>query len=311
MLSVVIPVYNENRNLYYLHEDLTKHLQQIKKSYEIIFVDDGSIDDTEEIITALSANDTSHVKAIFLQTNYGKASALHAGFEMAKGDIIITMDGDMQDDPREIPRMIAKIEEGYDLVSGWKRSRKDSFIKNKTSLLFNFITNRFSKVKLHDYNCGFKAYRKRLAKRLQLYGELHRFIPLLAASGGYKVVEIPVHHRKRKLGKSKYGPLRFIHGFLDLWTIIFITRFTTRPMHLFGYLGLAVFGLGFSGGLYLTWVKFVDQQAIGDRPLLLLAIMLMVVGVQVGFIGILGEHLTLLVNRQHPQYHIRETISNI
>lgn len=308
MISFVIPVFNEADNLVPLYKELVQMMKKMKKNYEIIFVNDGSRDTTQQVIESLYKKDTSHVKGIQFRNNFGKAAALRAGFDMATYEIIITMDGDLQDDPKEIPNFLEKMNEGYDLVSGWKQHRLDSFIKNSTSKIFNVVTNTISRVNLHDYNSGFKAYRSDLAKELNLYGELHRYIPVIAASDGYRVTEIPIHHRKRHSGVSKYGPIRFIHGFLDLLTVLFITRFRVRPLHLFGYLGLTFLGLGFLIGLYLTGVKIFQHQSIGDRPLLLLSVMFMIMGVQIAVTGLVGEQLTSAIHKNDPGYLIKKTV---
>lgn len=308
MISVVVPVFNEEESVLPLYKEITGIFKRMQKDFEIIFVNDGSRDNTQKRIEAIYTRDTKRVRIIQFRNNFGKAAALHAGFQLAQGDVIFTLDADLQDDPNEIPKFLEKLEKGFDLVSGWKQNRKDSFIKNNTSKLFNAATNLISKAKLHDFNCGFKAYRAEVAKGVNLYGELHRYIPVIAAAQGYLVTEIPVNHRKREFGKSKYGPLRFIHGFLDLATILFITRFRSRPLHLFGYLGIIFFTLGFIIGLYLTWTKFIGHQPIGERPLLLFAVMLMIMGVQVAVTGLVGEQITSLIHRNEPMYKIKSIL---
>lgn len=290
-LSIVIPVFNEADNIGPLYNEIVEVAKKIKLEFEVIIVNDGSTDRTQRVIENIYQENKHTVKGIQLLTQSGKAAALHAGFQEATGDIIFTMDGDLQDDPHEIPRFIDKLNEGYDLVSGWKKRRKDSFIKNNTSKIFNTATNMISRVKLHDFNCGFKAYKAEVVKNLSLYGELHRYIPVLIAAKGYRVAEIPVHHRERLTGKSKYGISRFIHGFLDLVTVIFITRFHSRPLHLFGYVGISFFIIGFIIGLYLTSVKLFGHQSIGERPLLLFSVMLMIMGVQIVLLELLENKL--------------------
>lgn len=309
-ISIVIPVYNEGNNIEPLYKEIISVMRNIDSIFEVIFVNDGSIDNTHTVIESLFNKDPKHVLGIQLLTQSGKAAALHAGFQKASGNIIFTLDGDLQDDPREIPHFLIKIAEGYDLVSGWKKSRKDSFIKNNTSKIFNAVTNLISRVKLHDFNCGFKAYKAEVAKNLSLYGELHRYIPVIVASRGYRVTEIPVNHRQRLSGKSKYGISRFVHGFLDLVTVIFITRFHSRPLHLFGYVGIGFFTMGFIIGLYLTAIKFIGHQAIGERPLLLFSVMLMIMGVQIGVTGIVGEQIAGLVYKNDRNYIINKVIKN-
>ena len=232
MISLIIPVLDEGENIRPLYNEVVSVLEKSGQDFEIIFVNDGSRDQTQNIIEELFRKDPQHVRCILFRNNFGKAAALHAGFQQARGEIIVTLDGDLQADPHELPKLLAKLEEGYDLVSGWKNHRQDSFIKNNTSKIFNAATNIISRVKLHDYNCGFKVYRAEVAKGLNLYGELHRYIPVLVAAQGYEVGEVLIEHRKRTNGHSKYNGLRFIHGFLDLFTVLFITRFRARPLHL-------------------------------------------------------------------------------
>ncbi len=311
MISLVIPVFNEAENIEPLYDETVSVLETIEENYEIIFVNDGSLDGTQDKINSLFKQDFKHIRGIQLLSQTGKAAALHAGFQLAKGEIIFTMDGDLQDDPHEIPNFLKKLNEGYDLVSGWKQNRKDSFVKNKTSKVFNAVTNIISRVKLHDFNCGFKAYRAEAVKDLNLYGELHRYIPVLVAARGYKVTEIPVHHRKRRNGKSKYGLLRFIHGALDIVTVMFITKFHSRPLHLFGYVGASFFTLGFLFGLYLTAAKFIGHQSIGERPLLLFSVMLMIMGVQIGITGLVSEQIATMSHKSEPGYVIKTVLKEI
>lgn len=307
-ISIVIPVFNEAKNIEPLYKEIYAVMHKINADFEVIFVNDGSTDTTQDIIERLFRENKDQVRGIQLLTQSGKAAALHAGFQEATGDIFFTLDGDLQDDPHEIPRFLAKIEEGYDLVSGWKKNRKDSFIKNNTSKIFNSATNMISRVKLHDFNCGFKAYKAQVAKSISLYGELHRYIPVIVAAKGYRVTEIPVHHRQRLSGKSKYGISRFLHGFLDLVTVIFITRFHSRPLHLFGYVGIGFFTIGFFIGLYLTAIKIFGHQSIGERPLLLFSVMLMIMGVQIGVTGIVGEQIAGLVYKTDKNYIVNKII---
>lgn len=307
-LSLVIPVYNEAENIKPLYREIISILRPLAVDFEIIFVNDGSRDATQTEIESLFKEDPRRVRGIKFRNNFGKAAALHAGFKLAAGDFIATLDGDLQDDPRELPKFLEKINEGYDLVSGWKMHRKDSFIKNNTSKIFNFATNLISKTKLHDFNCGFKMYRANAAKGLNLYGELHRYIPVIIASQGFLVTEMPVEHRQRQFGKTKYGSIRFIHGLFDLLTVLFITRFRSRPLHLFGYLGLGFLGVGFVIGLYLAAIQFFEHQVIGNRPLLLLAIMLMIMGVQISAIGLVGEQITTVIHKNEPDYTIEKIL---
>lgn len=305
-LSIVIPAYNESDSLNQLYEEITKSVSDLKLSYEIIFVDDGSTDNTQMTLEMLRQYDPDHIKLIEFMTNFGKAAALRAGFKAATGRIIVQMDADLQDNPCELPKFMQKINEGYHVVVGWKQNRQDSFLKNKTSRIFNSVTNFVSKTKLHDHNCGFKVYRGEVIKNVNIYGELHRYIAVLASAKGYSVTEVPIEHRQRKYGISKYGSSRFIKGFLDILTIIFITKFQSRPLHFFGYLGLSFFSLGFIAASYLTIIKLLTDQSIGDRPLLLFAVMLMIMGVQIGVTGIVGEQMATMIYRNNSDYVIKK-----
>ena len=286
-ISVVIPVKNESKSVVPLYEELHNILTKIKKKYEIIFIDDGSTDDTFVELEKLHKKN-ENVKVIQFKQNYGKSDALMAGFSYAEGDFVITMDGDMQDDPSEIPRMLDKIKRGYDLIVGWKFTRNDPITKRLPSKIFNKLTALLTGIKIHDSNCGFKIFRREVIKNLNIYGELHRYIPALVHWKGYKVDEIKVNHRPRKFGKSKYGVTRLIKGFLDLITVKFLTKFAKRPFHLFGTIGFALSTIGFFIGLYMTylWSKGV---VIWNRPLLIFGVLLMVIGIQFISIGLLGE----------------------
>ncbi|MCK5491129.1 MAG: glycosyltransferase family 2 protein [Candidatus Pacebacteria bacterium] len=288
-ISIVIPAYNESENLPFLCAEIKQVLNDITDNYEIIIVNDGSSDKTQEAIEKLFSNDNRHIIGINFRSNLGKATALKAGFTEARGKIIFTMDADLQDDPKEIPNFLTKIEKDYDLVSGWKKDRKDSFIKNTSSKFFNFITSRLSRVKLHDFNCGFKAYKSEVAKNLDLYGQLHRYIPVMARNQGYKIGEIPVHHRKRKFGKSKYGPIRFINGFLDLLTVMMLTKYFKRPAHFFGGIGSVALSIGAIIGLYITFLRLSTGSIQGRLPLFIAGILLIMVGVQLISLGLIGE----------------------
>jgi len=255
-----------------------------------VFVEDGSTDGTFVALTRLNAaND--NVRAVRFRRNFGKAAALDAGFKEAEGDIVVTIDGDLQDDPAEIPRLLARLDEGYDLVSGWKEKRRDPLTRRIPSKLFNTVTGRVSGMRLHDMNCGLKAYRAEVLDGLNLYGELHRYIPVLAHYRGYRVTELPVNHRPREHGSSNYGVERYMRGFLDLLTVTFMGRYSHRPLHLFGGLGLGAGALGFAILLYLTVVKLTGQ-AIGQRPLLILGVLLVAVGIQLLSLGLLSELIT-------------------
>jgi len=290
-ISFVIPIYNEEMSIRELYDKIVDQMRGLNKGYEIIFVDDGSNDTSFEILKKIGKENPS-VKVIKLRKNFGKSVALSSGFKIAKNDIIITMDSDLQDDPLEIPYFIEKISVGYDLVSGWKQHRKDPmFSKNLPSKMFNFMIGLFSGLKLHDYNCGFKAYRRTLACKLPLYGDLHRFTPAIAYSMGFKVVEIPVKHHARKFGHSKYGLNRFTHGLFDFITVLFLTKFLKRPMHLFGFFGITSFLFGFNICLYLSILWFSGER-IGNRPLLSLGILLIILGIQFISTGLIAEMIT-------------------
>lgn len=298
-LTILIPVMNEEGNLPALYERLTDSLEPIGLPYEIIFVDDGSRDNTWQLVMGLSAQD-HRVIGLKHRRNFGKAQALSNGFAAARGDVIVTMDGDLQDDPDELPRFLEKLNDGYDLVSGWKQRRKDPLGKTFPSKLFNWTVRRASGVQLHDFNCGFKAYRREVTSSIRLYGELHRFTPVLASAEGFRVGELPVKHHARQWGSSKYGWSRLTKGFLDLLTVVFLTQFRQRPMHLFGLPGMIFMTTGFLLGLWLSFEKLVLQNPIGTRPLLLLAVLLIVIGTQFFGLGLLGEYQSYGSNAPHP-----------
>jgi glycosyltransferase involved in cell wall biosynthesis len=285
-LSFVIPVFNEEKSLKELHKRIIENIGI--QSYEIIFVDDGSTDNSFKILQEI-AKDDRNVRVVGFRTNFGKSAALQAGFNKANGDIVITLDADLQDDPVEIPRFIEKINEGYDLAAGWKKHRRDPITKTIPSKIFNFVTSHTFRLKLHDYNCGFKAYRKEVIKSINIYGELHRYIPALAKSKGFKICEIPITHHKRKFGRSKYGMERFTRGFLDLLTVTMITKYERSPLYLFGIGGLIISLIGFVITLYLAVMKIFFGMPLSNRPLLFLGVLLIVVGIQLISIGLLGE----------------------
>jgi len=307
-ISIVIPAYNEAENLPVLREEIKTVMKNITDDYEIIIINDGSGDGTQGVIEKLFQEDKEHIKGIQFRANFGKASALKAGFAEARGEIIFTMDADLQDDPKEIPNFISKINEGYDLVSGWKQNRQDSFVKNTSSKFFNFITSLFSKIKLHDFNCGFKAYKKEVAKGLDLYGQLHRYIPVIARNQGYKIVEIPIHHRKRKFGKSKYGPVRFLNGFLDLLTVMMLTKYFKRPAHFFGGLGSIALFTGFSIGLYITYLRIFTGSIQSRLPLFIAGILLIVIGVQLISLGLIGEMFVKISGKEDESLKIKKIV---
>src|SRR5437762_1468900 len=290
MISVVIPVHDEERSVALLYDELRSALESLHTEWEAIFVDDGSTDGTFAALTRLH-NGSSNVRAVRLRRHFGKAAALGAGFDQAHGETVVTIDGDLQDDPAEIPRLLAKLDEGFDLVSGWKTHRRDPLPRRVLSRIFNSVTSRFSGVRLHDMNSGLKAYRAEVVQGLRIYGELHRFIPVLAHYRGYRIAELPVNHRARAHGRSRYGLERYLRGFLDLLTVSFIGRYRHRPLHLFGGLGLLLGALGIAVLAYLTVVK-IGGHAIGQRPLLTLGVLLVVVGLQFFSLGLISEMIT-------------------
>lgn len=294
-LSIVIPLLNEEESLPELTEWISRVMDSNGYSYEIIFIDDGSTDDSWAVIQSLSEKN-ENIRAIKFQRNYGKSPGLNEGFKLAQGDVVITMDADLQDSPDEIPELRRMIlEEKYDIVSGWKKKRYDNKLtKNIPSKLFNATVRKTSGIKLHDFNCGLKAYRKKVVKTIEVYGEMHRYIPVIAKWSGFrKIGEKVVEHRARKYGVTKFGWERFINGFLDLATIMFVSKFGKRPMHLFGLWGTLVFGVGTIIWLYLFIAKFAYQQYnMTDRPLFYVGIISIVIGVQLFLAGFLGELIT-------------------
>jgi glycosyltransferase involved in cell wall biosynthesis len=288
-LSLVVPVHNERDALPELLAEMERVCEEMGRAWEIVVVDDGSTDGTAELVERL-ATEHEGVRAIRLRRNFGKSAALTAGFEHTSGALVITLDGDGQDDPAEIPALVRKLDAGYDLVSGWKRVRHDPALKRWSSRLFNWVTGRLSGLRLHDFNCGLKAYRGRCARSLDIYGELHRYIPVLAADRGWRVTEIPVEHRPRMHGRSKFGPERYFRGLFDLMTVLFIGRYQQRPLHLFGGIGLALFVAGLAISAYLTVLR-LSGEGIGDRPLLLLGALLLIVGLQLVTFGLLAQML--------------------
>ena len=299
MLSVVVPVRNEELSVALLYDELAAALDPLGEAWEAVFVDDGSTDGSFAALTRLHAA-AANVRVVRLRRNFGKAAALVAGFDQAQGETIVTVDGDLQDDPSEIPRLLAKLEEGFDLVSGWKTRRRDPLVRRVLSRLFNAVTSRFSGVRLHDMNCGLKAYRAEVVRGLRIYGELHRFIPVLAHYRGYRIAELPVNHRPREHGRSRYGPERYLRGFLDLLTVSFIGRYRHRPLHLFGGLGLALGAIGLGILVYLTVLK-LGGHAIGGRPLLTLGVLLVVVGLQFFSLGLISEMITSHHEERAPE----------
>ena len=312
-ISIVIPLLNEEESLEELHDWIVSVMQSNRFVYEILFIDDGSTDGSWNIIRELAARNEA-VKAIRFQKNFGKSQALHAGFKRASGDVVITMDADLQDNPEEIPELYRMIvEEGYDLVSGWKKKRYDSVItKNIPSKLFNWAARKTSKVKLHDFNCGLKAFRSQVIKTIEVSGEMHRYIPVLAKNAGFhQIGEKIVQHQSRKYGKTKFGAERFINGFLDLITIWFVSKFGKRPMHLFGALGVVMFLIGFGFSLYLGIDKlFINPtgRLLSDRPQFYVALTAMIIGTQFFLAGFLGE-IMVRSRKNETRYSIAEEIA--
>jgi glycosyltransferase involved in cell wall biosynthesis len=304
LISIVIPLFNEVESLPELYQQIIDVVKENKYRYEIIFVDDGSDDGSLDVIKKIKRGDRN-VKFISFRRNYGKSAALAVGFEHASGDVIITMDADLQDDPREIPNLLKKLDEGFDLVSGWKKKRYDPITKTIPSRIFNFVVSTLTGIKIHDFNCGLKAYRKEVTQDIKVYGELHRYLPVLAHWAGYKVGEIVVQHHPRKYGKTKFGISRFIKGFLDLLTVMFTTRYFKRPLHLFGSIGIFIFVIGFGITFYLSLLKLIENITLSNRPLFILGVMLTIVGIQFISIGLLGEMITRAY--QHIEtYSIKE-----
>jgi glycosyltransferase involved in cell wall biosynthesis len=295
VISVVVPLFNEERSLEALYRELVDALDPRAEPWEVIFVDDGSTDGSLDVLTQLH-DETTNAVVVHLRRNFGKAAALQAGFLEARGETIVTIDADLQDIPAEIPQLLAKLDEGFDLVSGWKARRNDPWTRRLLSRIFNWTTAVVSGVRLHDVNCGLKAYRADVVRGMRLYGELHRFIPVLASYRGYRVAEIRVNHRPRQHGRSRYGLNRYLRGFFDLLTVTFMGRYRHRPLHLFGGVGLLMGVAGFGILLYLTVIK-IGGAAIGHRPLLTLGVLLIVVGIQFLSLGLISE----LITSQHEE----------
>jgi glycosyltransferase involved in cell wall biosynthesis len=310
-ISVVIPLYNEEESIAHLREQLTAALEQSGYSFEIVIVDDGSKDRSFALLRDWAQSDP-RVTVVRFRRNFGQTAAFSAGFNHATGDVVITMDADLQNDPADIPKLMAKIAEGYDIVSGWRKDRQDRFLDRKLpSLLANRLISNVTDVRLHDYGCSLKAYRREVLQHVHLYGELHRFIPALMSQVGGTVTEVPVNHRSRQFGRSKYGIGRTVRVMLDLITVWFLGAYMTRPIQVFGTLGLlSVFG-GVLAGIYLSYHKLILGENIGGRPLLLLAVLLVVIGVQLITMGLLGEMVTRTYHESQnkPIYIVREVVN--
>jgi len=305
-ISIVVPLFNEEESLVELHERLSKAVCSPEKPIEFLFIDDGSTDNSMQVLSELQNKDPQ-VRVVQFRKNYGKSAALALGFKEARGEFIVTLDADLQDEPYEIPNLVKKLEEGFDLVSGWKKIRKDPFIKKNTSKLFNFVTRKMTGLGIHDMNCGLKAYRREVTETVNVYGQLHRFLPVLAQWQGFKVGEVVVKHNPRKYGKTKFGASRFFAGFFDLVTVLFITRYTKRPLHLFGLIGLVSFIVGVGISSYLALERLLLGRYLSDRPLLFLGILAIIVGVQFVSIGLLGEMITES-RKDNTDYSIKKTL---
>jgi len=311
-ISIVVPIYNEVESLGHLIEAIATSVQTLGIPYEIVLVDDGSRDGSTDLLKRY-ASERSDLRAVLLRRNYGQTAAMAAGFYYAAGDVVITMDGDLQNDPADIPVLLDKLDEGYDLVSGWRKNRQDAALTRLLpSKIANWLIGQVTEVRLHDYGCSLKAYRAELVRDMNLYGELHRFLPALAFIEGGKITEIPVRHHARRFGQSKYGLGRTFRVVMDLFTIFFMKKFLTRPMHVFGLFGLFSAGLGTILGLYLTFLKIFLSQNIGDRPLLILAVVLVLAGIQLLGFGVLAELLmrTYHESQGRPIYRVRDVVGS-
>ncbi|HCS47636.1 MAG TPA: glycosyltransferase [Candidatus Aminicenantes bacterium] len=311
-VSLVIPVFNEAENLAELHRELVDALEKSSRAFEVIFIDDGSADSSWTVLRSLQQKD-GRIKLIRLRRNFGQTAALAAGFDYARSEIIISLDADLQNDPKDIPSLIRKIEEGYDIVNGWRRKRKDKFLSRRVpSIIANQLISRLTRVRLHDYGCTLKAFRSEVIKNVKLYGELHRFIPAIASQLGVRIAEVEVSHRPRKHGKSKYSLFRITKVILDMLTVKFLLSYSTRPLQIFGLLGLGSGLLGFIISLWLSYQRLALKISVANRPLLLLGVLLIVIGIQFITLGLLAE---IMVRAYHESsgktiYVIREVIDS-
>ena len=314
-LSIVVPLLNEEGNLELLHQKLTEVLGTLGQTYEIIFVNDGSTDNSPQILTGLFERDPA-VQVIHFQQNFGKTAALTAGFRHSQGQVIITLDADLQDNPAEIPAMLAKLAEGYDLVAAWRYHRQDPIDKIWPSRLFNWAVSTFSGLPLHDFNCGFKVYRREVTEQIPLYSDFHRFIPVLAAGQGFRAAELPVQHHPRYAGVSKYGAGRTVRGLLDFITVLFLTTYLKHPLRLFGLSGLVMFGIGgviefyLAGGWLLRVLGLAEVEPIGTRPLFTVGILAMILGIQLFSTGLLGEMIRYFTFRPEQEYTIKRILQH-
>jgi len=286
-ITVLVPAWNEAESIPVLHREIVAALEALGQSWEVLYVDDGSRDGTDQAIASLAAVDP-RVRGVSLRRNFGKSAALATGFELARGEWVVTMDADLQDDPAELKRLVEQLESGYDLVSGWKQSRKDPITKTVPSRLFNAVTSWAAGIRLHDFNCGFKIYRREVTQAIEVYGEFHRFLPALAHWAGFRVGEVPVRHRARRYGKSKFGAARFINGFLDLMSAAFISTSALKPLHVFGRIGLLFLTLGAADGAWFVW-QWANGEPMRVRPMMLFGMALAVIGIQLILMGLLGE----------------------
>jgi glycosyltransferase involved in cell wall biosynthesis len=306
-ISVVIPLFNEKDSLVELYQGVVAEISHHTADFEILFVDDGSVDGSFEVLLGLQREDP-RIRILRLRRNFGKSAALSAGFKMARGEIIVTLDADLQDQPQEMGKLLAKLDEGYDLVSGWKRERRDCLKKRIASRIFNRVTSLLTGVPLNDINCGYKVYRRRVIEEIKVYGEMHRYIPVLASYRGFHVGEVPVVHRARLHGKSKYGAGRMMGGFFDLLTVIMLTRYNSKPLHVFGILGILSFTIGFLIEAYLSYGWLVHDRWIENRPAFMLGILLLIIGIQFIFFGLLAEMIAYTAKRE-DDYSIREFLA--
>lgn len=305
MISFVVPLLNEQDSLQALYGAVAHAMASLPHAYEILFVDDGSTDRSPLVLNELYRADPQHVRVIQFRRNFGKTAALTAGFARARGEIVVTLDADLQDDPSELPKLLHKLEEGYDLVVAWRANRQDPISKRWPSRFANFTVSKLTGVKVHDVNCGYKLYRRELVQDLKLYGELHRFVPVLAHWKGYRFAEVPVTHHPREFGASKYGVRRLVRGYIDFLSVLFLTTYLKRPMHLFGLLGSACAIVGTLIMLYLAALWLIEG-GIGWRPLLFFGITVLVVGIQLISVGLLGEMLRNVTFRAEDEYSIRQ-----
>jgi glycosyltransferase involved in cell wall biosynthesis len=308
-VSVVVPVFDEEGSLVELHRRLTEVMTRLGRSYEIIFVDDGSRDRSLGILREIFDRDPATTVLSF-RRRYGKSAALAMGFEEARGEAIVTIDADLQDDPGEIPALLAKLDSGYDLVSGWKKNRRDPLSKTVPSKIFNTVTAWVTGLRLHDMNCGLKAYRRAVTDEIKLYGQLHRFLPVFAHKESFRVGEVPVTHHAREFGKTKYGARRFLHGFLDLLTVIMVTGYTKSPLHFFGTIGVVLSLVGLGINIFLIYLKVVYHNIQGRTPLLMLGVLLMILGFQLVSTGLLAELITRAGHKGSKEYSFKARFSH-